>query len=70
MNKLNKIFLIIIIVLVIAFSISTYYAIYYRNGYVKAVNEVERILNQVGGSITTTYEDDGNITTTFGGDNE
>lgn len=65
MNKPSNIFFVIIIVLLIALTISTYYAFYYRKGYLNAVNETQRILNQAGGSITTTYQDNG-TTTNFG----
>lgn len=65
MNKLNKIFLFVIIILTILLTISTYYAVYYRNGYFTAAKEMENLLKKVGG-VTTIVEDDGTERTVVG----
>ena len=46
MNKLSKIFLIIIIFLLVALGVSSYYLIYYRNAYFSAANEMVRIVEE------------------------
>jgi len=46
MNKLSKIFLIIIIFLLVALGVSSYYWIYYRNAYFSAANEMVRIVEE------------------------
>lgn len=48
MNKLSKIFLVIIILLTIALGIMTYYVFYWRSGYVEAVNELIRVIEENG----------------------
>ncbi len=40
MNKLSKILLAIIILLIIALGVMTYYYFYWRDGYLSAVNEL------------------------------
>lgn len=42
MNKLSKIFLVIIITLAIALGLTTYYMFYWRTGYFNAANEMVR----------------------------
>ena len=44
MNKLNKLFLAIIIILTIMLAITTYYWIYYRNAYFTVANEMVKIV--------------------------
>lgn len=46
MNKLSKIFLIIIIFLLVALGVSSYYWIYYRNAHFSAANEMVRIVEE------------------------
>lgn len=46
MNKLSKIFLSIIILLILALSVTTYYLIYYRNAYFGVANEMVRIVEE------------------------
>lgn len=43
MNKLSKVFLGIIILLIIALGIMTYYYFYWRDGYLTAANELVKI---------------------------
>lgn len=47
MNKLNKIFLTLIIILIIILGILTYYYFYWREGCLKAANELVRITDAV-----------------------
>ncbi len=47
MNKLNKIFLGIIIMLGIALGIMTYYYFYMRNAYTESVNDTIKILDSI-----------------------
>lgn len=49
MNKLSKIFLAVIIVLIISLGITTYYWIYYRNAYFSAANQMTQLLESTGG---------------------
>jgi|GEM_PF-6556433 len=58
MNKLNKIFLVVFIILTIALLTMTYYCFYWRNAYIRAVDEIIRILELNGGEIVTVIEDD------------
>ena len=44
--NLSKIFLIIIIFLLVALGVSSYYWIYYRNAYFSAANEMVRIVEE------------------------
>ena len=53
MNRLSKIFLAIIIILVIALGVTTYYLGYYRNAYFSAANEMVRIVNEYTNEKTT-----------------
>ena len=46
MNKLSKIFLVIIIILVIALVITSYYWTYYRNAYFSVANEMVKIVEE------------------------
>ena len=46
MNKLSKILIAIIVLLVIALGVSTYYFIYYRDAYFTAVNEMYRVVEE------------------------
>lgn len=50
MNKLSKIFLSMIIVLVIALVVSTFYVIYYRNAYFSLSEEMVKIVEQNPGT--------------------
>ena len=43
MNRLSKVFLGIIILLIIALGIMTYYYFYWRDGYLTAANELVKI---------------------------
>lgn len=47
MNKLSKIFLIIIVLLAIALGIMTYYYFYMREGYLSAAIEMERTIKAI-----------------------
>lgn len=46
MNKLSKILIAIIVLLAIAFGVSTYYFIYYRDAYFTVANEMYRIVQE------------------------
>lgn len=52
MNKLSKIFLVIIVILTIALGLATYYLIYYREAYFSAANQLYEVVKSV--------EDEGN----------
>lgn len=47
MNRLNKIFLSLIIILCIALGIVTYYFFYWRKGYLKAANELIKFTDAI-----------------------
>ncbi len=47
MNKLNKIFIAIIIILGIALGIMTYYYFYMRDAYIESVNDTIKILDSI-----------------------
>lgn len=47
MNKLNKIFIGIIIILGIALGIMTYYYFYMRDAYIESVNDTIKILDSI-----------------------
>lgn len=47
MNRLSKIFLFLIIILSIALVIMTYYFFYWREGYLKAANELVKFTDAI-----------------------
>ena len=47
MNKLSKIFLAIIIILLIALGIMTYYYFYWRDGYLKVSNDMVKTMEAI-----------------------
>ena len=53
MNRLSKIFLVLIIILSIALGIATYYWIYYRNAYFSVANEMVRIVEEYNSENTS-----------------
>lgn len=65
MNKLSKIFLVIIILLLIIVGIMAYYLNIYIRGYYTSTRELQRVLDIVG-RITTIVEEDGTVRDVIG----
>lgn len=60
MNKLSKIFLIIILLLMIALGIMTYYMFYWREGYLSAANTMVELVGTLEESgVELRSEEDG-----------
>ncbi len=60
MNKLSKILLVIIVVLLIALGVMTYGCLHWRSAFLRTQDSIHEALEKVGGSIN--IDDDGNIT--------
>lgn len=61
MNKLNKIFLVIIILLIMALGIMTYYYFYMRNAYLNSANRMVQITELLEENGIGIYSDDTNM---------